>query len=85
MGTIDNEHATQNVLRVILWLCPGRGYYSEPSILSGFARRLHRFGAQHARHRKLSLESPTALIVAATRGGVLGGTASTTRSVYRRR
>jgi hypothetical protein len=35
--------------------------------------------------RTLSLESPTTLIVVATRGGVLGGAASTTRSVYRKR
>ena len=35
--------------------------------------------------RKLSLESPTTLIVEATRGGVLGGPASSTRSVYRKR
>jgi hypothetical protein len=34
--------------------------------------------------RKLRLESPTTLIVEATRGGVLGGPASTTRSVYRK-
>jgi hypothetical protein len=34
--------------------------------------------------RKLSLESPTTLIVEATRAGVLGGPASTTRSVYRK-
>jgi hypothetical protein len=34
--------------------------------------------------RKLSLESPTTLIVEVTRAGVLGGPASTTRSVYRR-
>lgn len=35
--------------------------------------------------RRLSLESPTTLIVDATRTGVLGGPASTTRSVYRKR
>ncbi len=34
--------------------------------------------------RKLSLESPAALIVEVTRSGVLGGPASTTRSVYRK-
>ena len=34
--------------------------------------------------RKLWLESPTTLIVEATRAGVLGGPASTTRSIYRR-
>jgi len=34
--------------------------------------------------RRLSLESPTTLIVEATRAGVLGGPASTTRSVYRK-
>jgi hypothetical protein len=34
--------------------------------------------------RRLSLESPTTLIVDATRTGVLGGPASTTRSVYRK-
>ena len=34
--------------------------------------------------RKLSLESPTTLIVEVTRAGVLGGPASTTRSVYRK-
>jgi hypothetical protein len=34
--------------------------------------------------RRLSLESPTTLIVEVTRAGVLGGPASTTRSVYRR-
>ena len=34
--------------------------------------------------RKLWLESPTTLVVEATRGGVLGGPASTTRSVYRK-
>ena len=34
--------------------------------------------------RKLSLESPTTLVVEATRAGVLGGPASTTRSVYRK-
>jgi hypothetical protein len=34
--------------------------------------------------RKLSLESPTTLIVDATRAGVLGGPSSTTRSVYRK-
>jgi hypothetical protein len=32
----------------------------------------------------LSLESPTALIVETTRGGVLGGPPSTTRTVYRK-
>jgi hypothetical protein len=34
--------------------------------------------------RKLWLESPTALVVEVTRAGVLGGPASTTRSVYRK-
>ena len=34
--------------------------------------------------RKLSLESPTTLVVEVTRAGVLGGGASTTRSVYRK-
>jgi len=34
--------------------------------------------------RKLWLESPTTLVVEVTRGGVLGGPASTTRSVYRK-
>jgi len=34
--------------------------------------------------RKLSLESPTTLIVEVTRGGALGGAATTTRSVYRK-
>ena len=34
--------------------------------------------------RKLSLESPSTLVVEVTRAGVLGGSASTTRSVYRR-
>ena len=34
--------------------------------------------------RKLSLESPTTLVVEVTRAGVLGGPASTTRSVYRK-
>lgn len=34
--------------------------------------------------RKLSLESPTTLIVEVTRAGVLGGPASTTRSIYRK-
>jgi hypothetical protein len=34
--------------------------------------------------RKLSLESPTTLVVDVTRAGVLGGPASTTRSVYRK-
>jgi hypothetical protein len=34
--------------------------------------------------RRLWLESPTTLIVEATRGGVLGGPASTTRSIYRK-
>jgi hypothetical protein len=34
--------------------------------------------------RKLWLESPTTLVVEATRAGVLGGPASTTRSVYRK-
>ena len=34
--------------------------------------------------RKLWLESPTTLIVEATRSGVLGGPTSTTRSVYRK-
>jgi len=34
--------------------------------------------------RKLSLESPTTMIVEVTRAGVLGGPASTTRSVYRK-
>ena len=34
--------------------------------------------------RKLSLESPTTLVVEVTRSGVLGGPASTTRSVYRK-
>jgi hypothetical protein len=32
----------------------------------------------------VSLESPTSLVVQATRAGVLGGPASTTRTVYRR-
>jgi hypothetical protein len=35
--------------------------------------------------RKLWLESPTALVVEVTRAGVLGGPASTTRSIYRKR
>ena len=34
--------------------------------------------------RKLSLESPATLVVEVTRAGVLGGPASTTRSVYRK-
>ena len=34
--------------------------------------------------RKLWLESPTTLVVEATRAGVLGGPASTTRSIYRK-
>ena len=34
--------------------------------------------------RKLWLESPTALVVEVTRAGVLGGPATTTRSVYRK-
>jgi len=34
--------------------------------------------------RKLSLASPTTLVVEVTRAGVLGGPASTTRSVYRK-
>ena len=34
--------------------------------------------------RKLSLESPTTLIVEVTREGILGGPSSTTRSVYRK-
>ena len=34
--------------------------------------------------RKLSLESPATLIVEVTRPGVLGGPASTTRSIYRK-
>jgi len=34
--------------------------------------------------RRIWLESPTTLIVEVTRGGVLGGPASTTRSVYRK-
>ena len=34
--------------------------------------------------RKLWLESPTTLVVEVTRAGVLGGQASTTRSVYRK-
>ena len=34
--------------------------------------------------RKISLESPTTLVVEVTRAGVLGGPASTTRSVYRK-
>lgn len=34
--------------------------------------------------QKLSLESPTTLIVETTRAGVLGGPASTTRAVYRK-
>jgi arylsulfatase len=34
--------------------------------------------------RKLWLESPTTLVVEVTRAGVLGGAASTTRSVYRK-
>jgi hypothetical protein len=34
--------------------------------------------------RKLSLESPTTLVVEVTRPGVLGGPASTTRSIYRK-
>lgn len=34
--------------------------------------------------RKLRLESPTTMIVEVTRAGVLGGPASTTRSVYRK-
>jgi hypothetical protein len=32
----------------------------------------------------LSRESPTMLIVDVTRGGVLGGAATTTRSIYRK-
>ena len=34
--------------------------------------------------RKLSLESPTTLVMEVTRAGVLGGPASTTRSIYRK-
>jgi hypothetical protein len=34
--------------------------------------------------RRLSLESPTTMIVEATRAGVLGGSSSTTRSIYRK-
>jgi hypothetical protein len=34
--------------------------------------------------RKLSLESPTTLVVDVSRAGVLGGPASTTRSIYRK-
>ena len=34
--------------------------------------------------RKLSLESPATLVVEVTRSGVLGGSPSTTRSVYRK-
>ena len=34
--------------------------------------------------RTLSLESPTTLIVAVTRAGVLGGPSSRTRSIYRK-
>ena len=34
--------------------------------------------------RKLSLESPTTLVVEVTRAGVLGGPASSTRSIYRK-
>ena len=34
--------------------------------------------------RKLSLESPTRLVVEATRSGVLGGPSSTTRTVYQK-
>ena len=34
--------------------------------------------------RRLWLESPSALVVEVTRAGVLGGAASTTRSVYRK-
>ena len=34
--------------------------------------------------RTLRLESPTTLIVEATRAGVLGGPGSTTRSIYRK-
>lgn len=34
--------------------------------------------------RKLSLESPTSLVVEVTRGGVLGGASTTTKSVYRK-
>ena len=34
--------------------------------------------------RKLWLESPATLVVEVTRGGVLGGPASTTRSIYRK-
>jgi len=34
--------------------------------------------------QKLSLESPTSLVVETTRAGVLGGPSSTTRTVYRK-
>jgi hypothetical protein len=34
--------------------------------------------------RKLSLESPTTLVVEATRSGVLGGPSSTTRTIYQK-
>jgi hypothetical protein len=34
--------------------------------------------------RKLSLESPTTLLVEATRSGVLGGPSSTTRTIYQK-
>jgi hypothetical protein len=34
--------------------------------------------------RKLSLETPTTLVIEATRAGVLGGPSSTTRSIYRK-
>ena len=35
--------------------------------------------------QRLTLESPAALVIDVTRGAVLGGSASTTRTVYRRR
>jgi hypothetical protein len=34
--------------------------------------------------RRLSLDSPSTLVVEVTRAGVLGGAASTTRSIYRK-
>jgi hypothetical protein len=34
--------------------------------------------------RELSLESPTTMVVQVTRGGVLGGPTTTTRSIYRK-
>ena len=74
----------------------GRGIQTQPSKTAWEGDKLvitttHSFaGAETGRpltsevKQTLALESPTSLIIETTRSGVLGGTSSTTRTVYRK-